>query len=789
MPSGLSAGDGEIVTGGPLLEDPRISLVVSTIGRAGELGRLIESLRVELERGPTVELIVVDQSGDGCCLDVLEELEVESEPTVSWRYLRSGPGVSHGRNLGMAIATGELIMFPDDDAWFDGETLALAADHLARHPEHDGLCTQLQDGHGQPSMLRWSNRAGFVTKRNHHRTSIGSTMLFRLESARSVGVFDESIGPGAGGWHGSCEDADFLLRVIEGGGRIWYDPGVVMNHRDSRRDGGDAAQAKSLSYGCGQGLLWRNHRFPLLLVTVLALRRLVGGTLWSLRGRPDIGRAHRAWVRGSINGWLGRPPLDIDIRTDRLPHPQQRATPAGADAPTSAEFGRSLSWRLLAAPIGTVATFGLTTIVTRTLPPAEVTVSYTLLAALMIGPILGRFGLNQWAVRDLAALRTNEDLATAVTAARRLAVAVVGPAAIAAPLISVVFVAGIWGGNLDLELALLATVILFAETWRLAIGDVLLGLGQTGWSAVLAHQVRAVAVTGAVLAHLVLQPGRFDLHVLLWLMAAVSVTLVGAGLARLWTLSGGSAASAERLDLGQLVKRGLPFLLVDLVVVVVARGDVWLAAPTLNETPAARYGTASVVGALIGMPIGLASLSLAPVVAGLVTQRRPADIERIVRSLATVVAYALVPVLIAVIFFGRWALEVAFGATYGEAHRYLLVLMVGNLALALLGAGPTVLLMSGRHREAMVAAVGWLLIAGPTAIIAAVLGGPMALALVSAGTTVGLYSLLAFVTWVTTGIHLLPYLRPGSLELRGRLRTVWSRTPALAPSGPDGVGP
>ncbi|MEL7155972.1 MAG: glycosyltransferase, partial [Actinomycetota bacterium] len=666
-----------IVTGGPALQDPTISLVVSTIGRPAELGRLIESLRVELERGPTVELVVVDQSADGCCLEVLQGLERHGQPIVSWRYLRSGPGVSHGRNLGMAVAVGELIMFPDDDAWFDGETLAMAADHLARHPEHDGLCTQLQDGHGQPSMLRWSTRAALVTKRNHHRTSIGSTMLFRHDAARSVGGFDEAVGPGAGGWHGSCEDADFLLRVIEGGGRIWYDPEVVMNHRDSRRDGGESAQAKSLSYGCGQGLLWRSHRFPLWLVMALALRRLAGGTLWSLRGRPDIGRAHRAWVRGCINGWLGRPPLDMDIEANRPPPPEHRPGPVSTDAPTPAEFGRSLSWRLLAAPIGTVATFALTTIIARTLGPAEVTVSYTLLAALMIGPILGRFGLNQWAVRDLAALRTNEDLATAVVAARRLAIAVVGPAAIAAPLISVVFVAGIWGGNLDVELALLATVILFAETWRLAIGDVLLGLGQTGWAAILAHQVRAVAVTGTVVVNLLLRPGRFDLHVLLWLMAAVSVTLVAAGLARLWTLSGGSAPSGERLDLGLLVRRGLPFLLVDLVVVVVARGDVWLAAPTLHDYAAARYGTASVVAALIGMPIGLASLALAPVVAGLVAQRQAAEIDRLVRSLATVVAYALVPVVIAVVFFGRWVLEAAYGTTYGEAHRYLLVLMVG----------------------------------------------------------------------------------------------------------------
>ena len=122
---------------------------------------------------------------------------------------------------------------------------------------------------------------------------------------------------------------------------------------------------------------------------------------------------------------------------------------------------------------------------------------------------------------------------------------------------------------------------------------------------------------------------------------------------------------------------------------------------------------------------------------------------------------------------GPWVLEVTYGPVYAGAHRYLLVLMIGNLALALLGAGPTVLLMSGRHHEAMRVAVGWVLVAGPTAIVAAVVGGPMALAVVSAGTTVGLYGLMAFVTWITTGIHLLPYVRPSRLELPRRPRAAF----------------
>jgi O-antigen/teichoic acid export membrane protein len=479
--------------------------------------------------------------------------------------------------------------------------------------------------------------------------------------------------------------------------------------------------------------------------------------LWTLRDRPDIGGAHRAWVRGSINGWLGRPPADLS--TD----PEVRTV--GSDPPTSAEFRRSLSWRLLAAPIGTLATFVLTAIAARRLTPADLTVFYALLAALMIGPILGRFGLNQWAVKDLASLRTRDDVEAAVALGRRYVISAVAPAALAAPIISGLFIAGISQGRLDLSLTLLAAVILFAETWRLAIGDVLIGLGQTGWSAVLGHQVRAIVVTLAVLSVQLIAPDALDLNRILGMMALVAVGLVVGGLHRLWTLPARQTSGQIALHVPELLRRGYPFLVVDLIVVVVARGDVWLAGPALTDETAARYGTASILGAQIGVPIGLASVALAPVVAGLFAQRKLEAVERAVRSVATLVGYALIPVLVASFFFGESLLAWVYGPLYVDAHPYLLVLMIGNLALAVLGAGPVVLLMSGRQRETMVVCVSWFAVAAPTAVIAAIVGGAMALAVASAMTTIGLYLLLAFTTWTLTGIRLLPYLDPRHLQL------------------------
>ena len=222
----------DVVSFGPsAAETADVSLVVSTIGRPEELLRLMDSLECEIERGVLIELIVVDQSpGETTPTRLLLEGYPFAFPC---RYTKSSVGVSHGRNIGLSLASGNYVMFPDDDAWFSGDMLSKALGYLEHNLDRDGFCARLCAADGSNSMLRWSPRAQLVTHRNHHRTSIGSVMLFRRLTALHVGGFDESMGPGAGGWLGSCEDADFLLRAIEAGAAVWYDPDAVVHHRDS----------------------------------------------------------------------------------------------------------------------------------------------------------------------------------------------------------------------------------------------------------------------------------------------------------------------------------------------------------------------------------------------------------------------------------------------------------------------------------------------------------------------------------------------------------------------------
>ena len=286
----------------PAATGPEVSVVVSTIGRPAMLARLVRSLVVEAA-SVDFELVVVDQSHDASARSVLQD----HAQSLRWQVLTSERGVSRGRNLGLSVAVAPVVTFPDDDAWFPGTTLASAVKHLAAEPELGGITAMLWDGEARPNMLRWADTAQMVTARNYYRTSIGSTMFVRTELARRSGGFDEGVGPGAGSGLGSCEDADFLLRVVALG-PVRYEPTLGVHH-DAMVATLEASVAKKMyEYGAGQAWFWRRHDIARAQVGYLLARKAAKVALAAVTGRSDSGVADRAFLRGAVAGLVGLVP-------------------------------------------------------------------------------------------------------------------------------------------------------------------------------------------------------------------------------------------------------------------------------------------------------------------------------------------------------------------------------------------------------------------------------------------------------------------------------------------------
>lgn len=82
---------------------------------------------------PPEEIIVVDSSDDGSAILALVE-QLRPTTAVPIRYLRSAPGMTHQRNIGLAQVTTEVVLFPDDDSLLHPEAMA----HVMRIYERDG---------------------------------------------------------------------------------------------------------------------------------------------------------------------------------------------------------------------------------------------------------------------------------------------------------------------------------------------------------------------------------------------------------------------------------------------------------------------------------------------------------------------------------------------------------------------------------------------------------------------------------------------------------------------------
>ncbi len=188
-------------------------------------------------------------------------------------------------------------------------------DTFAAEPGLAGLSGRQQTLDGRPSMLRWPERGGPVTRTNFMKTSIMSGMFFRRGRLDRVGRFDEGMGVGSAGWYGAGEESDLLLRVLADGGQVRYDPGLVVL-QDEPRDEADARfVAKMLRYGCGNGHLWRVHRLPRWLLAWYSARKAVGAAVRFTLGRTALARADLAYLRGTWAGWTDRRPRDWPVGT------------------------------------------------------------------------------------------------------------------------------------------------------------------------------------------------------------------------------------------------------------------------------------------------------------------------------------------------------------------------------------------------------------------------------------------------------------------------------------------
>lgn len=152
----------------------------------------------------------------------------------------TGRGAVDARNTGVAAASGDLIVFIDDDVRpTDGWLAAIVAPF-----ENDPgvvavggrILPEYEEGARQvPPELLWlvgCTYAGHPAGPGPISRPIGSTMAFRKSSLDQVGGFSNAFGPVGGKKTGANEELAIseLLRRAFGDHAIWYQPDALVYH-------------------------------------------------------------------------------------------------------------------------------------------------------------------------------------------------------------------------------------------------------------------------------------------------------------------------------------------------------------------------------------------------------------------------------------------------------------------------------------------------------------------------------------------------------------------------------
>ena len=277
------------------------SLIIPTINRTLELARLLKSISEQKLTGPglgEVEAIIVDQNPDDRLLSVIEAYQ-GAFPII--RLAAPPLGQSNAKNMGMRILRGKYVAFPDDDCFFETDTLERVYQAFQSTEDRCALFGRALEKETGRFLLEYPEGERTLVTPKDPSVFLGLQIaqFYTAPMVKAVGDFDVDLCSG-GKW-GSGEETDFAIRCLRQGFPILFKPDILVYHPLVVAETMEVKKLKK--YSIGFGVLCRKQGLHGLLFRK-TIKQFLGFAVFMLLLNYKKARVHWTIATGRLEGFL-----------------------------------------------------------------------------------------------------------------------------------------------------------------------------------------------------------------------------------------------------------------------------------------------------------------------------------------------------------------------------------------------------------------------------------------------------------------------------------------------------
>lgn len=231
-----------------------VSLIICTRNRCEQLGWCLDRLVAVVAPSELREIVVVDNGSSDATPDVVAHFAAKVPETLLYVH-ENKPGLGRARNSGIRASSGNLLLFSDDDCYFDERYFQLLPQLLDTEVYgYGGGQILLADERDDPRVANLRLNARRILPAHSYCLAPGviqgANLLFTRRVFDVAGMFRDDMGAGT---PFPCEDIEMATRASNAGFVGALFPELIVYHDHGRRKDSPEALSTLRDYDRGRG--------------------------------------------------------------------------------------------------------------------------------------------------------------------------------------------------------------------------------------------------------------------------------------------------------------------------------------------------------------------------------------------------------------------------------------------------------------------------------------------------------------------------------------------------------